>query len=92
MTKSEAIKYIKEKYCDECLSSCYYDECEAYLAISALEKSNTAYWKPWEDDYESTGIYECSNCSETWILYYGTPEENNMNYCPKCGAQMIYET
>ena len=45
-----------------------------------------AHWKLWDDN---TNTYECSNCGELWTLNAGTPEENNMNYCPKCGAKMI---
>lgn len=34
------------------------------------------------------GSYICSVCGEDWMLYAGTPEENHMNYCPRCGARM----
>lgn len=30
----------------------------------------------------------CSVCGEPWRLFYGTPEENGMHYCPNCGAKM----
>lgn len=44
-------------------------------------------WKTVEgidgDDY-----YECSNCGEPWVLTAGTPKDNNMNFCPNCGADM----
>ena len=33
----------------------------------------------------------CSSCFEPWTLIVGTPSENNMNYCPKCGAKMDLE-
>ena len=32
--------------------------------------------------------YECSACGEPWLLYFGTPAFNGMNYCPNCGARM----
>ena len=32
--------------------------------------------------------YECSNCGEPWVLMAGTPKDNNMNFCPQCGADM----
>lgn len=41
------------------------------------------YWI--ESDH---GSYLCSVCGEDWTLNYGTPDENNMNYCPQCGAIM----
>lgn len=34
------------------------------------------------------GSYICSACGEDWVLNDGTPEENHMNYCPRCGAIM----
>lgn len=44
----------------------------------------------WEEDedYFGSAIYKCTACGEEWILNCGTPEENNMNFCPKCGADM----
>ena len=30
----------------------------------------------------------CTVCGEPWVLNAGTPSENNMNYCPNCGAKM----
>lgn len=37
-------------------------------------------------DYDDT--WECSVCGEPWTLIEGTPQDNLMNYCPKCGAKM----
>ena len=34
------------------------------------------------------GSYLCSVCGEDWTLNDGTPDENDMNYCPRCGARM----
>lgn len=39
---------------------------------------------------EPDEAYVCSACGEAWFLVSGNPEENNMNYCPRCGAK-IYE-
>ena len=33
-------------------------------------------------------VFVCSNCGEPWTLIEGTPEQNNMNFCPNCGADM----
>lgn len=41
----------------------------------------------WKCD-EYTGVYICSNCGCKWELNAGTPEDNDMNYCPECGADM----
>lgn len=42
------------------------------------------YTEMYYDDY----AWVCSVCGETWVLNDGTPAENNMNYCPNCGASM----
>lgn len=40
---------------------------------------------------EPDEAYICSECEEPWTLIAGTPEENNMRYCPACGARMDKE-
>lgn len=37
------------------------------------------------------GTYECSNCGNPWSLTEGTPVDNDMNFCPNCGAKMTKE-
>lgn len=36
-------------------------------------------------DYE---YWECSHCGEPWTTIEGTPQDNFMNFCPNCGADM----
>ena len=39
------------------------------------------------------GLWYCSNCHDEWLFYEGTPEDNNLKYCPHCGAKVIkYES
>lgn len=40
------------------------------------------------EGYDGDCHYQCSLCGEEWTLNDGTPVENNMNYCPRCGARM----
>ena len=56
------------------------------LAIKALKEPERkkGYW----EDFDCGNSYRCTSCGEIWTLNDGTPEENNMNYCPKCGANM----
>jgi len=37
---------------------------------------------------DGDAYYECSHCGEAWMLVAGTPKENNMAFCNRCGAQM----
>lgn len=41
-------------------------------------------WKCVDEENEA---WECSVCGKIWCLY-GTPIDNGMNFCPKCGADM----
>lgn len=40
------------------------------------------------DCLDGDSVYVCSVCGETWTLIEGTPLDNNMHYCPNCGANM----
>lgn len=44
-------------------------------------------WLECEDGWDDTH-YQCSECGMEWNLDAGTPEENDMHYCPNCGARM----
>lgn len=37
---------------------------------------------------EEENVWKCSNCDEYWLLNHGTPFDNEMNFCPRCGADM----
>lgn len=37
------------------------------------------------------GEWKCSACNDSWYLEVGDPEDNEMNYCPICGAKMDEE-
>ena len=76
------------------LQSLYTDDVETNeaidLAIKVLEERLQGEWKTVEG-YDGDEYYECSNCGEPWILMAGTPKDNNMNFCPVCGADMRKE-
>ena len=85
MTREEVIEYLENiKYINA------YHRCREGIAIDkAIEEiqkpeKKKGHWK----DFDCGNSYECTYCGEIWTLNDGTPEENNMNYCPKCGADM----
>lgn len=39
------------------------------------------------EDYDAN-LYKCNACELLWVLEDGTPEYNEMNYCPKCGKKI----
>ena len=45
------------------------------------------YWKEQDDGWDGV-MYTCSVCHCDWVTIDGTPSENNMRYCPECGAKM----
>lgn len=47
-------------------------------------------WEERDDGWGGT-YYHCSACGEDWCIIEGTPDENNWNYCPHCGAKMDQE-
>lgn len=34
-------------------------------------------------------IFECSKCGERWELTCGGPADNHLNFCPRCGAEVV---
>lgn len=85
MTREEAIKHLKEirMLCHEVTGK---DMKALSMAIEALQEPERKKGR-WED-FGNDNSYRCTACGEIWALNDGTPEENNMNYCPNCGADM----
>ena len=54
---------------------------------SAEPERKKGKWLHKPNEYDDD-TYECSRCGEPWTLIEGTPKENNMNFCPNCGADM----
>lgn len=40
------------------------------------------------DPYDGS-FFECSECGERWELTCGGPVDNNLNFCPRCGAEVV---
>lgn len=47
----------------------------------------------WIENQDTNGdcYYTCSACKCDWTTIDGSPTENNMRYCPECGARMDSE-
>ena len=47
----------------------------------------------WEviEDWDGDDLYRCSECLSMFTLIDGTPEDNDYNFCPCCGAWMLEE-
>lgn len=40
------------------------------------------------DPYDGS-FFECSKCGERWELTCGSPADNNLSFCPRCGAEVV---
>jgi hypothetical protein len=79
--------FYKIKGAKEILNSVDTDLC--YIPTADVQPIKHGLWEEityyggWGDTH-----YRCSVCGEDWYLVDGTPQQNNMNFCPKCGADM----
>lgn len=56
-------------------------------AIDEMAVEDTKIHAKW--DHVKGDVYGCTKCALVWFMSNGyTPEENEMFYCPKCGAIM----
>lgn len=84
MTNQEAINFLNMHKSEEVWAD---DIAKAIdIAIKALKSQKIGKWIEHEDWYDT--YYECSSCGEAFSLIEGTPEDNEYNYCPNCGADM----
>lgn len=44
--------------------------------------------KPHWIRFDDSDTYSCSECGVIWELDDGTPKDNEMYFCPKCGKRM----
>ena len=56
-----------------------------------IEERKKGKWIETDDGWDGT-YFVCSNCGCPWTLIDGDPRDNDMNYCPNCGADMRGET
>lgn len=93
ISKSDALSFpfANGKYDHEHANEHFIYGCETYkewlegLPAADVVPVVRAHWKCVDEESNS---YECSNRGELWTLNAGNPEENNMNFCPQCGAHM----
>lgn len=49
----------------------------------------TAHWIKEDSFYKFSTVWRCSACKGKFVLHGGTPENENYQYCPACGARMV---
>lgn len=45
-------------------------------------------WDEVSDDDQDEGRFVCSVCGYEVFVFSGTPKEDGMNFCPRCGKMM----
>ena len=87
---SECAKY-------DCCKGCEHRQPKGFsytdMYRTILDKSKekeTGEWLP-DDDWWDGDTWFCSNCNEAFVLMNGNPKENNLKYCPFCGAEMSFK-
>jgi predicted RNA-binding Zn-ribbon protein involved in translation (DUF1610 family) len=70
------------------LKNCYNPDNEGDMALewvlSLIDQAKCEYTLI-DDD---CNVWQCSNCGMEWILENGSPKENEMKFCPKCGFEI----
>ena len=84
-------KYIKAADCKKYFYE-HLDDVHIAGAMNAIDEMPAADVAPvrhgrWIEQCEES-LYSCSACGTEWITIVGTPKENDMDFCPHCGAKM----
>ena len=94
----EKLASILSSNCGECskcehfhkevngVDSCYFKYAEM-IYNAGYRKQSEGEWVEKDDGFGGV-YYDCTACGCSWTTIDGTPMENNMNYCPECGAKM----
>jgi hypothetical protein len=64
-----------------------YGEFADFLLANGVIVQAHGHWIEQSDGWDGV-LYTCSACRCDWCTIDGTPVENNMRYCPECGARM----
>ena len=99
MTRDVVIKGLERCIGKISCNGCPLERAEGDCALTLLSEAlallksepKRGRWVEEEDVFGDT-TYVCSVCGEPWTLIEGTPAENNMYYCPNCGAKMGEDT
>ena len=91
ISRADAIEAVrKELVCDGRHEK--HDKVCRFIAdviLSALPSADAVQGEWIEvEDYNGDVHYKCDQCGEEWTFPFGTPKENNANFCPNCGAIM----
>lgn len=88
ISRDKVIDAIEREFGDEARPECISAKEVVYsVELADVAPVELAHWIQANDIDETA--WRCSKCDLTWILNEGTPSQNEMRYCPKCGAYMV---
>lgn len=83
ISRSELIEDIKRrKYIDKPLEEIFETIIDEQPTVEPKRGEFTLAFT------EEENVWKCSVCDKYWLLNNGTPFDNEMNFCPRCGADM----
>ena len=84
----EAVATLKRNSL-KCFNSYYKGYVNAIKDLADIPAADVAPVRHgrWIEQCEES-LYSCSACGTEWITIEGTPKENDMDFCPHCGAKM----
>ena len=84
----EVIKFFKENSEDDFYKPIYDGVVNILMRQPTIDAEPVRHGKWVAPDNEVTDYWRCSVCGEEYYFEFNSPFENNMNYCPNCGAKM----
>lgn len=81
--KDRAIELIKNGNGHLVYNQSYFDLQKENEELKSVKKECV-----FREDGTEECLWHCSNCNKEWLFYEGTPEDNELKYCPHCGAKV----
>jgi rubrerythrin len=75
-------------YSDEERNFCYARGINDVRKLILSEQSEQKEPCEWTQEDEDSNTWECNKCGLLWPLNDGTPQENDINFCPNCGRSL----
>lgn len=84
ISRQAAIEAIKRAIWDKYTVK---DAIDAVCNVPSAQERKKGRWVSTDDGWDGE-YFVCSKCGCPWTLIEGSPEENGMNFCPNCGADI----
>lgn len=86
---ADAIEELQAELKELCDKKREFKRACGLIVDEPMQMPKRGEWEETDMGWDGDIAWVCSVCGEPWTLIAGTPKENNMNYCPNCGAKMM---